>query len=92
MEPLTIFASTVGLIGAIHLLFSTAERFGKGIYDRGNPQAKHEDWYCFFQPSDLLGTSWGTNENRAGQQSTITDADRLEQRRRQQANRPRIQA
>lgn len=92
MEPLTMFASTVGLIGAIHLLSTTAERFGKGIYDRGDQQAKREDWYCFFQPSDLLGTDWGTNENRDTQQSTITDGDRLEQRRRQQANRPRLQA
>jgi hypothetical protein len=87
MEPVTMFASTVGLIGAIHLLSSTAERFGKGIYDRGNRQAKREDWYCFFQPSDLVGTT----ENSGTRQATISDSDRLEQRRRQQANRPRLQ-
>ena len=92
MEPLTMFASTVGLISAIHLISSTAERFGKGIYDRGNQQAKREDWYCFFQPSDLVGKDQETPENSDQKQSTLSDADRLEQRRRQQENRPRLQA
>lgn len=70
MEPLTMFAATVGSIGAIHLLSATAERLGKGIYDRGDKQAKREDWYCSFQPSDLLGTDWGTTTNRDTRQST----------------------
>ena len=90
MEPLTMFAATVGLISTIHLLSTAAERFGKGTYDKGNQQAKREDWYCFFQPSDLLGADWGTTEGN--RQATITDTERLEQRRRQQANRPRLQA
>ncbi len=91
MEPLTFFAATVGLIASIHLVSSTVERFGKGRYDKGNQQGKREDWYCFFQPSDLLGEDWNKSEKR-NYQPTLTDADRLEQRRRQQVNRPRLQA
>ena len=90
MEPLTMFASTVGFIGAFHLLSTAVDRLGKGTYNRGNQQAEREDWYCFFQPSDLLGTdATGKTET---QQPAITDDERLEQRRRQQANRPRLQA
>ena len=90
MEPLTLFAATVGLIGTIHLLSTTYERFGKGRYDKGNQQAKREDWYCFFQPSDLLGEDWNKTEEKNGQ-ATLTEAERLEQARRQQASRPRLQ-
>jgi hypothetical protein len=90
MEPLTMFAATVGLISTIHLLSTAAESLGKGLYDKGNQQAKREDWYCFFQPSDLLGADWG--KTAKNQQPTISDAKRLEQRRRQQANRPRLRA
>ena len=90
MEPLTIFAMTVGLIGSIHLITTTVERFGKGRYDKGNQQAKREDWYCFFQPSDLLGENWNKTEKKNGQ-ATLIDAQRIEQRRKQQANRPRLQ-
>ena len=90
MEPLTLFATTVGLIGSIHLVATTFESFGKGRYDRGNQQAKREDWYCFFQPSDLLGEDWNKTEKR-NNQPTLTDAERLEQARHQQASRPRLQ-
>ena len=91
MEPLTLFASTVGLIGTIHLLSTTYERFGKGRYDKGNQQAKRNDWYCFFQPSDLLGENWNKTEDK-NIRATLTDSERLEQARRQQVNRPRLQA
>lgn len=90
MEPLTLFAATVGLIGAIHLLSTAVERFGKGRYDKGNQQAKRVDWYCFFQLSDLLGKNWKIIDKR-NNQPTLSDAERLEQMRRQQANRPRLQ-
>jgi len=90
MEPLTLFAATVGLVSSIHLISTTFERFGKGRYDKGN-QAKREDWYCFFQPSDLLGEDWNKTEKRT-HQSTLTDTERLEQARRQQADRPHLQA
>lgn len=89
MEPLTIFAYGVGFIGAFHLLSQTIERLGKGIYNSGNRQEKRVDWYCFFQPSDLLG---GQIYPAGDQQRVITEAEQLEQRRRQQANRPRLQA
>ena len=88
MEPLTVFASSVGFIGAFHLLSTTVDRFGRGKVNSKNQQAKREDWYCFFQPSALLGTDSGMDM----QQPVITEAERLEQRRRQQANRPRLQA
>lgn len=92
MEPLTMFAATVGLIGAIHLLSTTVDRLGKGKHNRGNQQAKREDWYCFFRPSDLLGKDRGASGSLDKQQPSIIEVDRLEQRRRQQANRPRLQA
>ncbi len=91
MEPLTLFASTVGLIASIHLVSTTFEHFGKGRYDKGNQQAKREDWYCFFQPSDLLGEDWNKNEKKTNR-PTLTDAERLEQARRMQTERPRMQA
>lgn len=90
MEPLTLFAATVGLIGSIHLLSTTFERFGKGRYDKGDRQAKREDWYCFFQPSDLLGENRNKTEKK-NSQSTLTDAERIDQVRKQQARRPRLQ-
>ncbi len=90
MEPLTIFALTVGVIGAFHLLFATVERFGKGIYKRGSLQAERNDWYCFFQLSDLLGEGWETPD-KVDKQQSITKTERLEQKRRQQAHRPRLQ-
>jgi hypothetical protein len=90
MEPLTLFAATVGLISAIHLVSISFERFGKGRYDKGNQQAKREDWYCFFQPSDLLGEGWNTSRKRDNH--SLTDTERMEQVRRSQASRPRLQA
>ncbi len=92
MEPITIFAAMVGLIGAIHLFSSATQRFGNGIYDQGNKQEKREDWYCFFQPLDLLGEEWDETDDNKPQQPAIGDNEHLEQRRRQQANRPRLQA
>ena len=83
MEPLTLLASTVGLIAALHIAFSAEELFTQGRYSKGNTKGKRNDWYCFFQPSDLTGT------NNA--ESTVRDDKNLEQRRRQQANRPRLQ-
>jgi hypothetical protein len=88
MEALTMFASAVGTVAVIHLLSITVERFGRGKYNRESQQAERQDWYCFFQPSDLTGITGST----AGQQQTMNDDSRLEQRRRRQANRPRLQA
>lgn len=67
MEPLTLFSVTVGLISSIRLVSTTFKRVGKGRYNQGNLQAKRKDWYCFFQPSDLLGKNWNTNQKRNNQ-------------------------
>ena len=90
MEPLTIFASTVGFIAAFHLLSTTVDRLSKRSYGHDRQQAKREDWYCFFQPSDLLGSDWGSTDSSDQQQPTVSD--NLEQRRRRQERRPRLQA
>lgn len=90
MEPLTIFAATVGFIGSFHLLSTTVDHFSRRKNKRGEQHEKREDWYCFFQPSDLLGEKLGTEET-AGQQPSISEAERLRQKRQQQANRPRLQ-
>ncbi len=86
MEPLTMFAITVGFIGALHLISTTADRLGKGKQNR--TQATRDDWYCFFKTSDLLGTDAAETSS---QQPTVTNDKQLDQRRRQQANRPRLQ-
>lgn len=86
MEPLTIFASTVGFIGAFHLLSRVIER----SHTAGERKSgKRDDWYCFFQLSDLVGREAGQQEKNQVDEARIQD---LEQRRRQQANRPRMQA
>ena len=89
MEPLTLFAASIGMIGAIHLLSTAVERFGKGRYHQGNQQAEREDWYCFFHLSDLLGEHKETTEKR-NTQPTLSDTEHREQIQRQQANRPRV--
>ena len=89
MEPLTLFAATVGFISAFHLIATTANRLGKGIHNSGNAQQKREDWYCFFQPSDLTGLE--SVDNTTVRKSHRTHDRHLEQRRRQQMNRPRLQ-
>ncbi len=91
MEPLTLFAATVGFIGAFHLLSTTVDHFSKGKHSSTNRQKKREEWYCFFQPSDLLGEALGTDENMEQVQRSLTEAEQLEKRRQQQANRPRLQ-
>lgn len=85
MEPLTFFASTVGLIAVLHILFSAEKLFTRGIYYKGKTQRKRVDWYCFFQPSDLLGTTGNSTSQ------IVSENKNIEQRRQQQANRPRLQ-
>lgn len=88
MEPLTIFASTVGFIGAFHLLSTAVDSLRERTAGPRDQQGKREDWYCFFQPSELLGDDWGTTTD----DEDLRVSDTLEQRRRRQANRPRLQA
>jgi hypothetical protein len=89
MEPLTIFAMAIALFGAIHLTFTAVNHFGKGIYNSGNRKQKREDWYCFFKTSDLVGTD---NEKigKINERSSKIEAEELKQRRKIQANRPRL--
>ena len=82
MEPITIFASAVGLIGVCRLTFSAAEFFGKGIYNKGGRPARRDKWFCFFKTPDLLG-------NREQRQRPVAD-ESLERRRRSHQQRPRL--
>jgi len=83
MEPITIFAASVGLVGVCRLTFVAADFLGKGIYSKGSKPAKRDEWYCFFKASDLRIT-------KKQHQVTITE-DSLERRRRSQ-QRPRLRA
>lgn len=89
MEPLTIFALAIALFGTIHLLFSAVDRIGKGIYNTSNQKQKRADWYCFFTTSDLLGKDREPAAKINDRPSNI-ESEKLEQRRKQQANRPRL--
>jgi hypothetical protein len=90
MEPLTIFALTLGLVCAFHLLSTVVNRFGKGIYNYGPQKKKRDDWYCFFKTSDLLGEDLDKNSEVKKQHSTVVQSENLEQRRKQHAQRPRL--
>ncbi len=90
MEPITIFALSVGLLGAIHLVFTAVDRFGKGIYNTDKQKKKRADWFCFFKTSDLLGKEWLQTEKKSDRPSSKISAEKLEQRRKQQVNRPRL--
>jgi len=83
MEPISIFAASVGLVGVCRLTFVAVDFFGKGISRKRNSLVKRDDWYCFFKTSELLGT--GT------QDQISVPRDSLERRRRLQ-QRPRLQA
>lgn len=90
MELITIFALSVGLFGAVHLVFTAVDRFGKAVDTTGNQKKKRADWFCFFKTSDLLGKDWVHTEKKSDRPSSKIDAERLEQRRKQQVNRPRL--
>ncbi len=83
MEPITIFAASVGLVGACRLAFVAADFLGKGIYSKGSRPVKCDEWYCFFKTSDLQVT-------KKKDQVTITEDNLVRRRRSQQ--RPRLQA
>ncbi len=83
MEPITIFAASVGLVSICRLAFVAADFFGKGLYKKRSNQVKRDDWYCFFKTSDLLGS-------KKSQHKSIPE-ESLE-RRRQLQQRPRLQA
>jgi len=82
MEPITIFASAVGLIGVCRLTFVAAEFLGKGIYYKGSRPARRDKWFCFFKTPDLLG--------KQKQQQPAAPEESLERRRRLHRQRPRL--
>jgi len=90
MEPLTIFALTLGLICAFHLISMFVNRFGKGIYNYGPQKKKRDDWFCFFRTSTLLGGDRKIESGVNKQQPTAVRSENMEQRRKQQARRPRL--
>jgi hypothetical protein len=90
MEAITIFALSVVLFGAVHLIFTAVDRFGKGMYNTDNQKQKRADWFCFFKTSDLLGKDWVQTKEKSDRPASKIDAERLEQRRKQQLNRPRL--
>lgn len=90
MEPMTLFALSVALFGAVHLLFKAVEHVGKGIYKTGKQTQKRTDWYCFFKTSDLLGADSEKTETINDRPSSRVETEKIEQRRKQQANRPRL--
>jgi len=91
MELLTMFAASVGCVGGVHLLSKAVGRMGKGKFYSGDQQPKKDDWYCFFKPSVFLGEELALDGTVKTQQQVITGAERREQMRRQQADRPRLQ-
>ena len=92
MEPLTTFAALVAFIGVFHLLSITVNALGKNRPNRKTRAgATRSDWYCFFKMSDLLGKDWMPHENQMEQRTIVKDST-SEQRRRQQAQRPRMHA
>ncbi len=86
MEPLTIFALVVGGVGVFHLLSTSIDRFGKGIYNYGNRKDRRSDWYCFFNLSQLLG---GDRRGGVQKQTPAASSEGVDQRREIQSKRPR---
>ena len=93
MESSTIFAATVVFIGFFYLLSSAVNVLRKGSnISMARAAETRRDWYCFFKLSDLLGNDWEPLEKRETQHREIGDQDLLDQKRRQQALRPRLHA
>ena len=81
MEPITLFAVSVGLVGVCKLTFSAADFFGRGIYHKGRRTATRDNWYCYFKTSDL----WGRPKRRDELRPDLPPA----QRRQSYQRRPR---
>jgi len=89
MEPLTLFAAAVGLIGIIHIGDNVAKVLAKGKGAAATKTVTRSDWYCFFRMSELLGPDWKPVEQRERERKNLTNTKRNEKRR-TQANRPRL--
>jgi len=82
MEPITVFAISVGLVGGCRLAFVAADFLGKGIYSKGSKPVKLDNWYCFFKTADLLG-----NKKQAG----VSRPETRQKQPAQQRPRPRAE-
>jgi len=91
MEPITVFAAAVAFIGIFHLLSTAINLLAKGRnMSVVNSGKKRSDWYCFFKMSDLLGQDALPDKKREIEQSGMRDKDLAEQKRQQEARRPRL--
>ncbi len=88
MEPLTMFAWLVGFICVFHLISTTINKVTKGRKVKNT--TTRTDWYCFFYRSDLIGKDISANKKQDDMEKNVYDAH-IEQRRRGQAQRPRLQ-
>ena len=89
MEPLMLFATSVGLTAVFHLISKAVDTVPKTR--RTGKTGARSDWYCFFKMSDLIGKNINANEKKDTLSNNTYDTN-IEQRRRQQAQRPRLQA
>ncbi|TFG35500.1 MAG: hypothetical protein E4H46_04895 [Desulfobacterales bacterium] len=91
MEPITIMTATVCFIGVFHIIDNVAKVLAKGKGAVAIRTETRSDWYCFFRMSDLLGSDWKPFEQRERERKNLTAAKR-DEKRRKQANRPRLYA
>lgn len=92
MEPIMIFALAVGFIGCFHLLSTAVTAFSKGRHIGSVDTTKRRnDWYCFFTLSSLYGGNGAASDNGA-HKDLSQNANIEEQKRRQEAQRPRLYA
>ena len=92
MEPLTVFAAAVGMIGIIQIGDNIARVLAKGKGAAATRTAARSDWYCFFRMSELLGPTTKPVERREHDRKNVTTRTRRDEKRRTQANRPRLYA
>ncbi len=92
MESMTLLTVAVALIGSIHIAERVASVFAaKGKVEAAPAATKRNAWYCFFKMSSLLGPDWKPLEERERDQNKMRNT-RRDERRQQQARRPRLYA
>ncbi len=91
MESMTFLTVAVALICAIQVVDRVAKVFAKGKEKSAPAATTRNAWYCFFRMSSLLGPDWKPFEQREIERKTARDT-RREEKRRQQAGRPRMYA
>lgn len=91
MESITLLAAAVALIGGIHIADRVASIFAQGKAEAAPAATKRNAWYCFFKMSSLLGPDWKPLEERESERNKMCNTLR-EEKRLQQARRPRLYA